>query len=304
MSPTQKSVRVTVQYYEEDFNSMEMAVTLSRQWLEKTAQHFVDRFFVEYAARHPGMAAVDPTQYHVIDVARKSVLDREKRLIECNLVDGGVLFVTRLGSLLTTAEMSQKSASHSQGDNDDDFELFCDANCLYMYGQRSRESPLLSYARCKARLGRLVRDGRRPSVRADTQKKTSRRRIEKDCSSPESSDQVKGTNEFGSLSEKKGVKCEPKDWARINYRKSLCRHVVAGRRCPEAERCTYAHTYEELRVIQRQTRPGVCSERATADHTLPPPELWQLGVFADPARRQPQLWPRMSRRSKLLGSVA
>lgn len=305
MSPTQKSVRVAVQYYEEDFDSMEMAVSLSRQWLEKTAQHLINRFFVEYAARHPDMPPVDTSQYHVIDVARKSVLDREKPLAECNLVDGAALCVTRLGSPLTMAGVSEKATLHGASvDDNNDFELFCDANCLYMYGQRSRESPLLSYARCKARLGRLVRDGRRPSMRADKRKPNGRQRMQEDSSSPEASDQVDDKNEFEALPEKKGMKCEPKDWARINYRKSLCRHVVAGRRCPEAERCTYAHTYDELRIIQRQPRPGVCPERATADHMLPPPELWQLGVFADPARRQPQLWSRMSRRSKLLGSVA
>ena len=86
-----------------------------------------------------------------------------------------------------------------------------------------------------------------------------------------------------------------KDWGAINYKKALCPDMVAGRKCPHGAACTYAHSYEELRVVEKQPPPHVCAGTSTASHELPPPEYWQMGTFADASRQGPYLWARLAK---------
>ena len=102
-----------------------------------------------------------------------------------------------------------------------------------------------------------------------------------------------------------------KDWGAINYKKALCPDMVAGRKCPHGAACTYAHSYEELRVVEKPGKPHVCVGDSTAAFELPPPEYWQMGTRgfvppgaylgarlaggAAPRRRRPSCVSRWSR---------
>jgi hypothetical protein len=86
-----------------------------------------------------------------------------------------------------------------------------------------------------------------------------------------------------------------KDWGALNYKKALCPDMVAGRKCPHGAACTYAHSYEELRVVEKPGKPHVCVGASTASHELPPPEYWQMGTFADASRQGPYLWARLAK---------
>jgi hypothetical protein len=86
-----------------------------------------------------------------------------------------------------------------------------------------------------------------------------------------------------------------KDWGAINYKKALCPDMVAGRKCPHGGACTYAHSYEELRVVEKPPPPHVCVGDSTAAHELPPSEYWQMGTFADASRQGPYLWARLAK---------
>ena len=86
-----------------------------------------------------------------------------------------------------------------------------------------------------------------------------------------------------------------KDWGAINYKKALCPDMVAGRKCPHGTACTYAHSYDELRVVEKPGKPHVCRGDSTAAHELAPPEYWQMGTFADASRQGPYLWARLAK---------
>ena len=86
-----------------------------------------------------------------------------------------------------------------------------------------------------------------------------------------------------------------KDWGAINYKKALCPDMVAGRKCPHGAACTYAHAYDELRVVEKLPPPHVCVGDSTAAHELAPPEYWQMGTFAEPGRQGPYLWARLAK---------
>ena len=86
-----------------------------------------------------------------------------------------------------------------------------------------------------------------------------------------------------------------KDWGAINYKKALCPDMVAGRKCPHGAACTYAHSYDELRVVEKPGKPHVCVGASTASHELAPPEYWQMGTFAEAGRQGPYLWARLAK---------
>ena len=86
-----------------------------------------------------------------------------------------------------------------------------------------------------------------------------------------------------------------KDWGAINYKKALCPDMVAGRKCPHGAACTYAHSYDELRVVEKPGKPHVCVGASTAAHELAPPEYWQMGTFAEAGRQGPYLWARLAK---------
>ena len=86
-----------------------------------------------------------------------------------------------------------------------------------------------------------------------------------------------------------------KDWGAINYKKALCPDMVAGRKCPHGAACTYAHAYDELRVVEKPGKPHVCVGASTAAHELAPPEYWQMGTFAEAGRQGPYLWARLAK---------
>ena len=86
-----------------------------------------------------------------------------------------------------------------------------------------------------------------------------------------------------------------KDWGAINYKKALCPDMVAGRKCPHGAACTYAHSYDELRVVEKPGKPHVCVGDSTAAFELSPPEYWQMGTFAEAGRQGPHLWARLAK---------
>jgi len=86
-----------------------------------------------------------------------------------------------------------------------------------------------------------------------------------------------------------------KDWGAINYKKALCPDMVAGRECPHGAACTYAHAYDELRVVAKPGKPHVCVGDSTAAFELSPPEYWQMGTFADASRQGPYLFARLAK---------
>jgi hypothetical protein len=86
-----------------------------------------------------------------------------------------------------------------------------------------------------------------------------------------------------------------KDWGAINYKKALCPDMVAGRKCPHGAACTYAHSYDELRVVEKPGKPHVCVGDSTASFELAPPEYWQMGTFAEAGRQGPYLWARLAK---------
>ena len=86
-----------------------------------------------------------------------------------------------------------------------------------------------------------------------------------------------------------------KDWGAINYKKALCPDMVAGRKCPHGAACTYAHSYDELRVVEKPGKPHVCVGASTAAHELAPPEYWQMGTFAEAGRQGPYLFARLAK---------
>ena len=86
-----------------------------------------------------------------------------------------------------------------------------------------------------------------------------------------------------------------KDWGAINYKKALCPDMVAGRKCPHGAACTYAHAYDELRVVEKPGKPHVCVGDSTAAFELSPPEYWQMGTFAEAGRQGPYLWARLAK---------
>ncbi len=86
-----------------------------------------------------------------------------------------------------------------------------------------------------------------------------------------------------------------KDWGAINYKKALCPDMVAGRKCPHGAACTYAHSYDELRVAEKPGKPHVCVGDSTASHELAPPEYWQMGTFAEAGRQGPYLFARLAK---------
>ena len=71
--------------------------------------------------------------------------------------------------------------------------------------------------------------------------------------------------------------------------------MVAGRKCPHGAACTYAHSYDELRVAEKPGKPHVCVGDSTAGFELAPPEYWQMGTFADASRQGPYLWARLAK---------
>ena len=71
--------------------------------------------------------------------------------------------------------------------------------------------------------------------------------------------------------------------------------MVAGRKCPHGAACTYAHSYDELRVVEKPGKPHVCVGDSTAAFELAPPEYWQMGTFADAGRQGPYLFARLAK---------
>lgn len=158
----------------------------------------------------------------------------------------------------------------------DDFDDYCDAHWFALHEKHTAALPLMSYLRTKKKM----RDRR-----VTTSKPTHKVHVETDVDYDFDVPRGPPTKPDSG----------PKDWGKINYKKNLCPFVIEGRRCPKGDDCTYAHTFDDLRLPQRDPRPGTCPYTTTAAHKLPPAEYWQMGAFAEPARQHPDLWKRMTR---------
>lgn len=257
-----------------------MKIRVPSRWQQEPSSILVSRFFEAYAAKHQKF--LDDSQYQLVDVRAMIAIDRHEPL---GNVDDGLFCVARLDVEEVTEQQEEKEKE------EDPFDLYCEAYCLFVYGQQVKTDPTLSYMRTKMRLR-----GKQKKVR-----KAPRERLVDPATEGLSSSSEEEVENIVARDEIRRVKTSKKDWDQINFRKCLCPHVVAGRRCPRGSaNCSYAHTFEDLRRENPAVskKPGVCSS-STAHHRLGPPELWQLGVFAEPSRRQPNLWSRMTKRDKL-----
>ncbi len=147
------------------------------------------------------------------------------------------------------------------------------------------------YAKSRARLRAALRR-RRVSV-ADLVAEAESASEEASVASSSSSDEEASDDE--EVYRRAPPPPQRKDWGAINYKKALCPDMVAGRKCPHGAACTYAHSYDELRVAEKPGKPHVCVGDSTASHELPPPEYWQMGTFADASRQGPYLWARLAK---------
>jgi len=144
------------------------------------------------------------------------------------------------------------------------------------------------YARSRARLRAVLRR-RRVSVDDIVAESASEEAsVASSSSSEESDDEEEAYRRMPPQQQRK-------DWGAINYKKALCPDMVAGRKCPHGNACTYAHSYDELRVVEKPPPPHVCLGASTASHELAPPEYWQMGTFADASRQGPYLFARLAK---------
>ena len=180
------------------------------------------------------------------------------------------------------AEYTLDDAGSDEGDGVDDEEPLEDLIAIGAFGG--------GYQRSRARLRAALRR-RRVSVAdlvAESESEEEASVASSSSSDEEASDEEEDYRRAPAPQQRK-------DWGAINYKKALCPDMVAGRKCPHGAACTYAHTYDELRVVEKPPPPHVCVGASTASHELAPPEYWQMGTFADASRQGPYLWARLAK---------
>lgn len=203
-------------------------------------------------------------------------------------------------------------------DQEDEFESYC----VYMFDTYYKNNRFMSYVRVRKKLRTALR--KRLASRSGAERDPSDGGDDDSSSSSPSEGPAVDDDDVDALAERiidgtgNGAaegeaptfvggppreKTAPKDWGRINFCKALCPNIVAGRRCPRGDACTYAHRFDQLQIPSNAPPPHVCGLAETGGHALSAPEWWQMGVFAEPGRQQPHLWKKMSGRDAVLNEA-
>jgi hypothetical protein len=268
-----------------------LRLRLPEAWAQRTTRDLVEHFVQAYGAARPGEAPL-PGTYGLVNIHTGRIYAEDALLTD--LARDAPLAVVRRDVVAAPpeeedavdAEYTLDDALNDGNDGDDlddvdDEEPLEDLVAAGTFGG--------GYARSRARLRAALRR-RRVSVADVVAECDSEASAEDDDSASVSSKEEESDDD----AYQRTAPPERKDWGAINYKKALCPHVVAGRKCPHGQTCTYAHSYDELRVGDKPGKPHVCVGASTAAFELPPPEQWQMGTFAEAERQGPFLWARLA----------
>ena len=275
-------------HYADDRRAWGLRVRLPPSWATKPARDLVEHFLQAYGAAHEPLIGT----YGLVNIHTGRIYAEEALLN--TLARDAPLAVVRRDVAAPPEEEEEVDAEYTlddaldHGDDGDDLDDVDDEEPLEDLVAAGTFGG--GYARSRARLRAALRR-RRVSVADVVAESDSEASAEDDDSVSVSSSEEEESDDDAY---QRTVPPERKDWGAINYKKALCPHVVAGRKCPHGQTCTYAHSYDELRVGDKPGKPHVCVGASTASFELPPPERWQMGTFAEAGRQGPFLWARLA----------
>ena len=257
-----------------------LRLRLPAEWTHKTAKDLVSHFVETYDKANPPLVGA----YGLVDVRTGRFYADDASLAD--VAHDAPLSVSRRDPPVkeeedVEAEYTLDDAGSDEVDAVDDEEPLEDLIAIGAFGD--------GYAKSRARLRAALRR-RRVSV-AEIVAESAR----EDASVASSSSDEEASDNEEDYGRSAPQQQQRKDWGAINYKKALCPDMVAGRKCPHGDGCTYAHSYDELRVVEKPGKPHVCVGDSTAAHELPPPEYWQMGTFADAPRQGPYLFARLAK---------
>ena len=237
-----------------------LRLRLPSDWTHKTARDLASHFIETY-----NKAKGDPLTgaYGLVDVRTGRFYADDASLAD--VANDAPLSVARRAPAVkeeeddVDAEYTLDDAGSDAPDAVDDEEPLEDLIAIGAFGG--------GYARSRARLRAALRR-RRVSVADIVAESAS----EEDDASVASSSSSEESDDDEEDYRRGPPPQQRKDWGAINYKKALCPDMVAGRKCPHGAACTYAHAYDELRVVAKPGKPHVCVGASTASHELPPPE--------------------------------
>ena len=257
-----------------------LRLRLPNDWTHKTAKDLVAHFVETYNKANPPLIGA----YGLVDVRTGRFCADDASLAD--VAHDAPLSVSRRAPAVTEEEEvdAEYAIDNTAEEVDavDDEEPLEDLVAAGAFGD--------GYAKSRARLRAALRR-RRVSVAdlvAEAESASEDASVASSSSSEESDDDEEDYRRGPPPQQRK-------DWGAINYKKALCPDMVAGRKCPHGGACTYAHSYDELRVAEKPGKPHVCVGASTASHELAPPEYWQMGTFAEPGRQGPYLWARLAK---------
>ncbi len=258
-----------------------LRLRLPNEWTHKTTKDLVSHFVEAHNKTNPLLIGA----YGLVDVRTGRFYADDASLAD--VAHDAPLSVARRAPAVkeeedVDAEYALDDAGSDEVDAVDDEEPLEDLVAIGAFGG--------GYARSRARLRAALRR-RRVSV-ADLVAEAESASEDASVASSSSSDEEASDDEEDY---RRAPPQQRKDWGAINYKKALCPDMVAGRKCPHGAACTYAHAYDELRVVEKPGKPHVCVGASTASHELAPPEYWQMGTFAEPGRQGPYLWARLAK---------
>ena len=266
-------------FAEEGRTSFGLRLRLPNEWTHKTTKDLVAHFVETYNRS----AAPLTGAYGLVDVRTGRFYADDASLAD--VAHDAPLSVSRRDPPAppveeeVEAEYTLDDAGSDELDAVDDEEPLEDLVAIGAFGG--------GYARSRARLRAALRR-RRVSVADIVAESASEEASVASSSSSEESDDEEDYQRTAREQQRK-------DWGAINYKKALCPDMVAGRKCPHGGACTYAHSYDELRVVEKPPPPHVCVGDSTAAFELAPPEYWQMGTFADASRQGPYLFARLAK---------
>ena len=253
-----------------------LRLRLPADWTHKTTKDLVSHFVEAHDKANPPLVGA----YGLVDVRTGRFYADDASLAD--VANDAPLSVSRRDPPAPPGEEEvdvEYDAGSDEVDAVDDEEPLEDLIAIGAFGD--------GYARSRARLRAALRR-RRVSVDEIVAESASEDASVASSSSEESDDDEEDYRRAPPPQQRK-------DWGAINYKKALCPDMVAGRKCPHGAACTYAHSYDELRVVEKPGKPHVCVGASTASHELAPPEYWQMGTFAEAGRQGPYLWARLAK---------
>ena len=255
-----------------------LRLRLPNEWTRKTARDLASHFIETYNRTNG-----DPLTgaYGLVDVRTGRFYADDAPLAE--VAHDAPLSVARRDPPVeeeVDAEYTLEDAGSDEPDAVDDEEPLEDLVAIGAFGG--------GYARSRARLRAALRRRRVSVADIVAESASEDASVASSSSSDESEDDEEDYRPTAPQQQRK-------DWGAINYKKALCPDMVAGRKCPHGAACTYAHSYDELRVVEKPGKPHVCVGDSTAAFELAPPEYWQMGTFAEAGRQGPHLWARLAK---------